>query len=210
MRKIIFLMAGFGLMMMACNSNNSNPPSVEENTKDSAHIQPQVEVKATVFQDSGLVKVVDDIGFPLFYVELEPGSGQRPNTFILNIDEAQIEHDAAWHLPGKTIRFSYTVTEEPFLMDMLMKGQTLLGQYAPKHDSTWKEITGTLGDATEETPGDLPSHITITDTKNSTIRFEYFVTQEFVEANNKTVSAYYEYRNVYKISSLTTEFKSGS
>lgn len=165
--------------------------AVEENTTPPGQREPNDEE----IREYGIVKEVEDMGYPMFAVDMEFPERNMTASFSLNIEVGGIDHDAVYKMKGKYATIYYTADVEPYLADMQVKGKSLFGDYAPeKMDPDWKKITGTLSDADEPTPGDLPGSVTVTAKDGNTVTFGYFVDHAMVAANGKEVTAYYNMR----------------
>lgn len=78
-------------------------------------------------------------------------------------------------------------------MDIQSNGKSIFKTDAIPVTKEMKSITGVLIGANEITGGDLPNKISVSNTEQ-TLDFEYYVTEEMVKFNKKTVTVFYEER----------------
>lgn len=151
----------------------------------------------------GLLKEVEDTGYPIAVLRIEFPERGFEEYFTVNFEELKttnINKLRSW--VGKYIAFSYESDIENALMDIHVKGKTIFGEYAPELTPEMIKIVGILKGADEETPGDLPGRVSITTKEKEVYEFDYFVTPEMVALNGKTVTAYYEERTANTIKSI--------
>ncbi|MCB0696286.1 MAG: hypothetical protein KDC07_02910 [Chitinophagaceae bacterium] len=192
MKQLSYLLV-ISVLLFGCGSATKN---TAETTDSAAVEEAQFNGEREPYDDEiheyGMVKEVEDMGYPIFAVDMEFPERQMEASFNLNIEQGGIDHDAVYNMKGKYVTFYYTVNDEPDLADMQVNGKSLFGQYAPeKIDPDWKKITGTLSGANEPTPGDLPGKVTVTAKDGNAVTFRYFVDVAMVTANGKEVNAYY-------------------
>jgi hypothetical protein len=106
-------------------------------------------------------------------------------------------------LIGNYATFEYTADLENRLLDIHHNGISLLGEYAPEFDAAWESITGILGEAAEETMGDLPDQISVTDQNGNSMSFPEYITAEMVAVNEKEVTVYYYLHGKSTITKIT-------
>ncbi|MFT5512318.1 MAG: hypothetical protein ACI8SE_000716 [Bacteroidia bacterium] len=157
-----------------------------------------------VNQDSGIVLAMEDIGYPLFALDLKQSGSDKTKSYLLNIEEINITHDAAYKLKGKKIELQYSRTDEAFVMDIEHQNQSLLGEWAPENHVGCNSIIGILSGAEEASQGDLPGSFTVTTNDPSThMTFEYYIDDALAKVNGDTVEVYYEFREVFKVLGIT-------
>ncbi|NNC87081.1 MAG: hypothetical protein HKN82_01335 [Akkermansiaceae bacterium] len=178
------------LYISALGDAHAPDPGTREPTEEELH-------------EFGVVRKVEDAGYPMLAVDMIFGKGRVEGDFLLNAEAVGVtEADLKAIENGKAVQFYYTADEQNSLQDIRVGGKSLLGEYAPKLHPEWKKITGTLRGAGEETAGDLPDEITVTSGDGATLVFETFIDPAMVAANGKTVTVYYEPRFMHTITYL--------
>ncbi|MBO6517590.1 MAG: hypothetical protein JJ975_13670 [Bacteroidia bacterium] len=199
----LFLFLGFYILLPGCgqvgNRNEHSETAYHDSTirEEQGDMPPLPQIDTLVV--TGLVKEVDDMGYPFFYLSLNQGDTSLVFTF--NREQINLDHDDSWNLSGKSVEIHYTAQLEPLLLDIHYQGGSVLGDDSPELDTTWLSITGKLEGATEATPGDLPGEISIKNTEEA-VSFDFFVSDEVVQANNQEVTGYYYFKKVNHIHQL--------
>lgn len=162
-------------------------------------------IKAQTITERGLLKSVEDAGYPMFVVTIE--FPERKFSEVFNLNMADIQYLDAGKLSswqGKYVSFDYTSDFYNMLEQLKVNGKNILdnGGVPPKSGGNVKVVTGILSNAAEETRGDLPDIVYVTTEEEISVPFEYFITPEIVAANGKKVTAYYEERTQNVISGI--------
>ncbi len=153
--------------------------------------------------ERGLVREVEDSGYPFAMVTIEFPERKFTEYFTINMEEVEnASLDVISHYVGKYVIFNYTSTLSHPLLDLQMDGKSLLGIDANDIDPSWKIIEGEFDGASEETAGDLPGEISIWSDDGENLYFEFYVTTEMVAANGKRVKGYYDIRTKNEIKSI--------
>lgn len=163
---------------------------------------PQYNATAKPFKkEVGKLKSVEDAGYPMYVVTLELPQGEV--SYLMNMEAIQprVDYAALQSWIGKNVEVDYTTKKENALLNITLGGKSLLGEVGDLPPNL-KSITGVLKGAENETAGDLPDEISITDKSNVTKKFEFFITSSMVKANGKTVVGYYEVRENSEINSI--------
>ncbi len=193
--KQLLSVLSFSVLLSACGSADT-----EETTTDTTAVEENTDEE---IREYGLVKEVEDTGYPMFAIDMEFPERNMIASFSLNIEAGGFDHDAVYNMKGKYATIYYTSDMEPNLADMQVKGKSLFGEYAPeKIDPEWKKITGTLTGADELSQGDLPGTVTVTGKDGNEVDFKYFVDDDMVAANGKEVTAYYVMRGSNNITRI--------
>lgn len=154
-------------------------------------------------QERGLLKAVEDGGYPFATLTIEFPERTFSESFTINLgDVKNVTMDDLNKAIGSYVSFGYTSQMTNALLDIQQDGKSLLGDDAPTLQPDTKQILGKLRGANKETTSDEPATIRITTDDNTTETFQYFVTKEMVAANGKTVLAYFERRTANTIKSL--------
>lgn len=139
----------------------------------------------------GIVKHLEDAGYPIFIVTMEFPERQTTADFLLNVEASSLEYDEWLKLQGSYATIYYTSEDEVNVLDIEAEGKTLLGEYAPDDHEGLTAFTGILHGADEPTPGDLPGLFSVTNAKDEEVEFEYYATEAEVLWNEKEVTIYY-------------------
>lgn len=194
------------LILISCQNN----PKTTNTNEDVITEEPQMENTNFVedkgdreptdeeLNEFGLVSLVEDSGYPIFYLLIEFPERQMEEYFNVNLEKLNFPGTSLYDLKGQYISFYYLSDFENNLSDMLFQGTSVLGEYG-YHDDEMSQITGILSGAEEETLGDLPGTITITSKEDNVLSFEYYVTEEMVTVNDKQVTVYYSEKVLNKI-----------
>lgn len=216
-RTILLLIAISTVLIYSCTPDGSKSEldsvkepasSIESNSENKLSKKPNVnepkgsegrEPTDEEIREYGKIINIEDGVYPMFVVTFELPERQMKSMFKLNIEAITLDSETLAGLEGKYISFYYTSELENDLADIHLNGTTLLGEYAPELNLSWKNITGVLKGAENETMSDLPDEITVTDENGKVISFEYYITPEMVAANGKVVKAYYLIRGIETI-----------
>ncbi|GAB2532147.1 hypothetical protein [Spirosoma aerophilum] len=156
-----------------------------------------------ISNETGVLKQVEDSGYPLATLTIESPDGKSTEEFTVNMEEvegAQLPTLTEW--VGKIVSFTYTSEPVNALLDLQVGGKSILKDNDVRIDADTKKIAGILKGADEETAGDLPGMITITTAANLTLRFPFFITKELVDANGSVVVGFYEERTENTITAI--------
>jgi hypothetical protein len=149
----------------------------------------------------GLLKEIEDSGYPFVSLTIEFTERKFSESFSMNLEDLKIDPKTLNSWKGKYVKFSYTSNISNSLLDINFNGEWLMESKGPEANQENKTIKGTLEGAEEETQGDLPGMVTISNSKESQ-KFEFFITKEMVNANGKTVEAVYSERVSNEIKSI--------
>ncbi|MFT5723699.1 MAG: hypothetical protein ACI9JN_000816 [Bacteroidia bacterium] len=189
MKSVLFLFTV--ILYVACQTQSTQSNSSEAMAK-------KTEAQLTLL-DSGTVIAMEDIGYPMFALDLLSSSSKKTTSYLLNIEGIEMLHDEAYKLQDHQVVITYTRNKEPFVMDITHSDTSILGVYKPTNQYDFLHITGTVSGATEPSQGDLPGHFTITTTKGNPLTFEYYVDDVLALINGQIATVYYEYRTVYEV-----------
>lgn len=145
-------------------------------------------------REYGIVKCVEDSGYPRFIVTMEFPERGMTETFNLNIEAIAIDMEQLYALQGKYASIYYISEMENDLRDLQLSGQSVFGDEVYGDPAEWETVTGKLNGAAEETMSDLPGKISVTDMNGLSTDFEWYVNPEMVAANGKEVTAFYTIR----------------
>ncbi len=152
--------------------------------------------------ERGLLKSVEDSGYPMATLTIEFPERNFTEHFIINLEAVKgvtMNNLNKW--VGKYVTFSYTSDFANTLMDLRVNGKSIFNDNPIEITAETKKITGILKGAKAETSGDLPDKISIV-SKDNNLTFDFFITQEVVSVNGKRVTGLYEERVENTIKSI--------
>ncbi|MBK7221183.1 MAG: hypothetical protein IPH94_07580 [Saprospiraceae bacterium] len=179
--------------------NNVNTVKLNDETQQAKKSSTEAGIK-----ELGLLKSIEDSGYPFFTLYIEFPERGFSEYFSVNLEELQnIDSQDLTNAVGKYVSFEYhsDLINSLIEIEYLDKGILLQDNTVFQNDDL-KRITGVLSNAAEETTGDLPGEIYITTEEEITEKFSFFITAELVALNGKVVTAHYEQRTLNTITSL--------
>ncbi|MDB4106909.1 hypothetical protein N8368_04300 [Bacteroidia bacterium] len=187
--------------LIGCNSNpneeskKENDYGIEKETKAENYNYAQEEIKLVKddqITEYGIVKNISDGAYPMNTITLEFPERQMTQSFSLNIEELSLQSSELNPLLNKYVTIKYTSELENNLTDLQLNGKTILGEeYILEPQDNWKSVMGVLSGADHVSIGDLPDAIAITTEKGEIFMFDYFITKEMTNGNEKEVTAKY-------------------
>jgi hypothetical protein len=185
-------------------STHSEAATAATTTKNIAQAISAKSVSARrTIDETGVLKQVEDSGYPFALLTIESPDGKSTEEFTINLEEvAGAQQPTITEWIGKTVSFTYTSELVNALLDIQVAGKTLLKDNDVTIDANTKKIMGMLTGADEETAGDLPGMITITSANKVSQQFPFYITTEMVKANGSTVVGFYEERTENKITAI--------
>jgi hypothetical protein len=200
MKHVVAMMALMGLV--ACNQyteRNNSAEKVDSLATADTTVYPE-NLEASSFpngelvHETGILKNYEDGGYPFATLTIEFPERKFEETFSLNLEEVKdINQETLSKSIGKYLDFSYVSNFENALMDIQSNGKSIFKTDAIPVTKEMKSITGVLNGANEVTGGDLPNKISVSNAEQ-TLDFEYYVTEEMVKFNGKTITVFYEER----------------
>lgn len=178
-------------MSSAANQGNTETAYAEEREPTDDEIR-----------EFGRIMAIEDGPYPMFVITVEFPERKMKADFNLNIESISLTMSRLQKLKGKYATIYYLSEMKQDLYDIHRNGVSLMGEYAPEIDPSWKTITGTLIRASAETDGDLPDVVSVKDKIGNKTSFEFFITAEMVAANEKEVTAFYSEEYVETITYL--------
>jgi hypothetical protein len=154
-------------------------------------------------RELGMLKQVEDSGYPFFTLLIEFPERQFEESFLLDLSEVTtLDPGTLNKAVGSYVRFNYTSNIINALMDMRQEGRSLMGINPEDLPEGLERATGILTGATSPTEGDLPSRISVNDPHEFSLEFETFVTPEMVEAEGNIVEVFFDKRTENKIAAI--------
>lgn len=190
----------FGLN--ACQQSSSNEGTetavdslaVADTTQYPQNLEASSFPNGELVHETGILKKFEDGGYPFATLTIEFPERKIEETFSLNLEEVKnINQETLSKSIGKYLDFSYVSKFENALMDIQNNGKTIFKTDAIPVTKEMKNVTGVLNGANEITGGDLPNKVSISNSEQ-TVEFEYYVTEEMVKFNGKTIKVFYEER----------------
>lgn len=199
------------LFVFSCQNNPKKDSEIEAQTEEieSAEIieeSDDIYIDDVVDRDPsdeelnefGLVNLVEDAGYPFYYLLIEFPERQMEIYFQVIVENLNYTGSSLEELKGKYISFYYESDLENRLSDILSNGASVFGENG-YHDEDMYSVTGILSNAEEVSQGDLPGFFTITTNEGETLEFEYYISEEIVTINNTEVTVYYTIEDLYRI-----------
>ncbi len=160
-------------------------------------------IPADEFADTGLLKEVEDEGYPFVTLTVDFPAKKVTKQFTLNLDDiTTVKLATLPELIGKTISFRYTTEQINALLNIEVGGTFLLDTDPGVVTNTTSKVSGIFG-ADEITTGDEPGLLIITAPDGEVTEFPFFITSELLEVNGTTVTAIYEERTINTITAIT-------
>ncbi|MFZ4561482.1 MAG: hypothetical protein ACOYOD_14910 [Saprospiraceae bacterium] len=152
-------------------------------------------------REMGLLKSAEDSGYPFMTLQIEFPERGFEEYFSVNLQEVGVDPGTISKWVGRYVEFYYTSKIANALMDLRMEGKSLLGMNPNELPEGLKKATGVL-DCPDELSGDTPGTLSVTDPHEFSLSFEFFITQELVDAKGQIVEALYEERTENKVSKI--------
>ena len=189
------------LWMSSCSNSTDSNTAEETNTEAT---ESDALAALDTLRELGLIKTVEDAGYPMYSLEIEFPERGFSEGFLLNAEDIQgLDLAKLGNSAGKYISFEYTSELENALLDMKVNGKSVYDEgeaFEPTPDT--KTFEGTLKNAGEPTSSDLPDQISISGADGKTEKFDCYITPLMAKANGKKVVGYYEVRTANRIVGL--------
>lgn len=164
--------------------------STDSNTNDEASTEAtesDAPAALDTLRELGLIKTVEDAGYPMYSLEIEFPERGFSEGFLLNAEDIQgLELEKLGSSAGKYIAFEYTSELENALLDVKVNGKSVYAEgeaFEPTPET--KTFEGTLNNAGEPTTSDLPDQISISGADGKTEKFDCYITPLMAKANGK-------------------------
>lgn len=188
---------------VSCKPSASVSDKAVTETSETNTILASKATSNNAIKEFGLLKSVEDSGYPFFTLTIEFPERHLTEYFTLNLEAVKsVNAETLSKLVGKYVSFEYTSETTNALLDLKLNGKSLLNADELAEQTDLKTITGILSNAAEETAGDLPGELFIVTEEEITEKFPFFITPEIVKANGKKVVGYYQPRTQNTITSL--------
>ena len=154
-------------------------------------------------KEFGLLKNVEDSGYPFFTLTIEFPERGFTEYFSINVEEVKsVNAKTLSAAVGKYVSFEYNSTITNALIDLRLAGNSLLNEGEIGASENTKTVEGILSNAAEATTGDTPGELYIVTEEEITYKFPFFITPQIVTANGKTVVGFYEEQTSNVITAL--------
>ncbi len=189
------LLHKFMIVLLACCGMSWMASTYSNLATETSHIQK--------IKEFGLLKNVEDSGYPFFTLTIEFPERGFTEYFSINVEEVKsVNAKTLSAAVGKYVSFEYNSTITNALLDLRLAGNSLLNEGEVGVSEETKTVTGILSNAAEATTGDTPGELYIVTEEEITYKFPFFITPQIVTANGKTVVGYYEERTSNVITAL--------
>lgn len=192
------------LIFSASCGGNGNKEGVQLSTqKDSVGQSDQLSTATMNISETGMLKQVEDSGYPFATVTIEFRERKFSAFFTINLEEVKSVTfgDLNAHI-GKYVKFTYNSETSLALLDVFVDSRSIFGSELSPEGESIKSIEGILNGAEEVTAGDLPGEVSITASDGKKLNFKFFVTPELVAVNEKKVTGFYDERTLNTITSI--------
>ncbi len=189
------LLHKFMIVLLACCGMSWTASTYSNLATETANIQK--------IKEFGLLKNVEDSGYPFFTLTIEFPERRFTEYFSINVEEVKsVNAKTLSAAVGKYVSFEYNSTITNALLDLRLAGNSLLNEGEIGVSAEAKTVTGILSNAAEATTGDTPGELYIVTEEEITYKFPFFITPQIVTANGKTVVGFYEERTSNLITAL--------
>ncbi|MBK8669651.1 MAG: hypothetical protein IPN89_09355 [Saprospiraceae bacterium] len=131
-------------------------------TKDSSGVKTAGLPEQGEITELGIVREVEDSGYPFATVTIEFPERKFKETFTINMEEVeQASMTKLKSYVGKYVKFRYTSELTYALLDMYYNSKSIFGSEAAPEGEGIKTMEGVLYGAESVTSGDLPGEISI-------------------------------------------------
>jgi hypothetical protein len=142
---------------------------------------------------AGVLTLIEDAGYPMFWLTLTPEGG-APQRTLVNNEKAAIEGGLET-LKGRHISVTVAAKDKVAIYELAGPGGASLvfeGMQKPQAPAAVETVTGVLsGAGRAANPGDPPAPLKITPRAGKAVAFEWFVTPKLQAQNGKTVTLTY-------------------
>lgn len=180
MKNFQIITAFFIVFTLLLTSNQSNSASLKNVSHDGIN-------------EFGILKEVEDSGYPLATLHIEFPERKFSEYFTINLEEVKnVNMGILQKWVGKYVAFTYNSDLNNALVDVQINGKSALSTEPVEFSENVQKVVGVLRGAAKVTESDLPSTISITTANNQKLFFDYYITPEMVKINGRKVVAYYE------------------
>jgi hypothetical protein len=198
----LVLLAFCSLLWISSCGNSTDSNTTDEATTEAT--ESDAPIALDTLRELGLVKTVEDAGYPMYSLEIEFPERGFSEGFLLNAEDIQgLDLEKLGNSAGRYIAFEYTSELENALLDVKVNGKSVYAEdeaFEPTPET--KTFEGILNNAGEPTSSDLPDQISISGANGKTEKFDCYITPLMAKANGKKVVGYYEVRTANRIVGL--------
>ena len=199
-RLIVFICI---FLHVSCGAKENSTSIALMQTKDSSGVKTAGLPEQGEITELGIVREVEDSGYPFATVTIEFPERKFKETFTINMEEVeQASMTKLKSYVGKYVKFRYTSELTYALLDMYYNSKSIFGSEAAPEGEGIKTMEGVLYGAESVTSGDLPGEISIFAEDGENIYFQYFITDEMVAVNEKKVTGFYDTRVIHTIQAI--------
>lgn len=193
----------FTFLSISCGGKENKNNTDIKSQQDSSLQVSNSTTKDMEITERGLVKQVEDSGYPFATITIEFPERKFTEYFIINMEEVENASLSVINTYiGKYVKFNYTSEISFALLDVFQNSKSIFGaELAPEGEGI-KAIEGVLYGAEQVTSGDIPSEVSIIADDGENLYFEYFITPELVSVNEKRITGFYNERTKNTIKSI--------
>ncbi len=191
------------LNSISCGENGNKVTQPIASTKDPVSLANDTESGKEDISEMGILKEVEDSGYPFATLTIEFPERNFTEYFTINMEE--VKNASITQLNSyvnRYVKFTYTTEISYALLDMYHEGKSIFGAEVSPEGESIKSIEGVLYGAEQVTDGDIPGEVSVFADDGENLYFQFFVTQEMVNVNEKRVAAFYERRTMNTITSI--------
>ena len=180
------------IFLTACGSGKTTGAEETESDTESTQVgetNGEREPTDDEINEFGLIKGIEDSGYPMFAIDVEFPERQMMASYRFNVEESPLNVEQLTAMKGKYATIYYITEDDPLIESIIRDCDPVWGEVAPDSNGI-EEITGVLSGA-DATSGDLPGTITITASDGSTKDFDIFIEEEMVAVNGTEVTVFY-------------------
>ena len=202
---IMFRMLHFTFVLLfsfSCKGIENNQSFDLE--KDTVVVNSSITPANNEIPEMGLLKKVEDSGYPFVTLTIEFTERNFSENFVLNLEAVEnVSFTILNSYVDKYVKFNYTSEFMYNLLDIYYNNTSVFGAEVAPEGEEIKSIEGILYGADQTTNGDLPGEVSVFADDGENHYFPFFITEEMVSVNEKRITAFYDTR----VSNSITDIK---
>lgn len=181
------------LALAACQPTAKAPEPAPIEAPAQAEINPADLPMPAAGDYTGVLSIVQDAGYPMFWTMITPAAGEVVAALVNN-EELETPNGIS-ALQGKTVKATVEVRSESDLLQLSASGKVIT-EIEREVDTPFvapegsKTIAGKLSGA-DGPSGDLPTDLTITPKTGAAVTVRHFIDEAVTKLNGKEVSVIY-------------------
>jgi hypothetical protein len=189
--RLIFALA-CAVALSACQPTAKPAPVAPPAAPAAPAAAPSTSNELAAGTHKGVLSLVEDAGYPMFWLTLTPDGG-APQKTLINNEKAAIQGGLET-MKGRHVTVTVAAQEKVQVYELAAGGASLVfeGMQKPRRPAQVDTITGVLsGAGRAASQGDLPAPLKITAGGGKAVAFDWFVTPKLQAQNGKTVTLTY-------------------